>query len=196
MKRRGSSNRGRRNFETWKKKNPPAQPHRKAKIKRRQPLSPSLLQPRDPCRPPEAAQFSEPSGEVSAGGAVHQQPSRKQHAKRTLPCRGQKERKDAAELPPHPIPAFLPGKELHPQTSQPASTVLRGPVPHPCPSWGNPTLSWGQSSTRELRGLAWKDGGCRSRGRSPPDPTQPSLTACSGGGEAGPPLSPPAPPFG
>lgn len=48
---------GEENFETWK--NPPAQPHRKAKIRRRQPLSPSLLQPGDPCRPPEAAQFSE-----------------------------------------------------------------------------------------------------------------------------------------
>lgn len=40
---------GRRKFET--RKYPPAQPHRKAKLRRRQPLSPSLLQPGYPCVP-------------------------------------------------------------------------------------------------------------------------------------------------
>lgn len=103
------------------------------------------------------------------------------------------ERKKGCSRTSSPSHPGLPSGEGTSSPNKSTSTVLRGPVPHPCPSWGNPTLSWGQSSTRELRGLAWKDGGCRSRGRSPPDPTQPSLTACPGGGGAGPPLSPPCP---
>lgn len=159
------------------KKSPsPAQPHRKAKIRRRQPLSPSLLQPRDPCRPPKQPSFLRALGR-GLGGAVHQQPSRKKHAKRTLPSRGQKERKDAAELPSSPIPSW-PSGEGTKSPNKSTSTVLKGPVPHPCPSWGNPTLGW--SFTMELRGLAFKDEGCRSRGHFPPGPTQTSLTACSG----------------
>lgn len=56
------------------------------------------------------------------GGAVHQQPSRKKHAKRTLLSRGQKERKDAAELPfspPYPAPTFRGRNKINP-TKQPA----------------------------------------------------------------------------
>lgn len=176
------------------KKNPPAQPHRKAKIKRRQPLSPSLLQPRDPCRPPEAAQFSESPRKRSRRAELCTSSQAESNMQNGL-CQAEGRKKERMQPNFLPVPSW-PSGEGTSSPNKSTSTVLRGPVPHPCPSWGNPTLSWGQSSTRELRGLAWKDEGCRSRGRSPPDPTQPSLTACSGGGEAGPPLSPPAPPFG
>lgn len=169
------------------KKSPrPAQPHRKAKIRRRQPLSPSLLQPRDPCRPPEAAQFSESPRKRSPRSCA---PAAKQKetCKNGL-CQAEDRKKERMQqnfLPPPSHPGLL-GKELNPQTNQPAQ-FRRGL---------SPTLSWGQSFTRELRGLACKDEGCRSRGHSPPDPTPLSLTTCSGWGEAGWPLSPPAPPLG
>lgn len=170
MKRRGSSDGGRRNFETWKKKIPqpsPAQPHRKAKIRRRQPLSPSLLQPRDPCRPPEATQFSESPrkrSQRSCAPAVKQKETCK-----TDSAKQRTERKDAAELPSSPIPS-RPSGEGTKSPKKATSTFPKGPVPHACPSRGNPTFNWGQSFTKELRGPACKDEGCRSRGRAPPDP--------------------------
>ncbi|KAB0404874.1 hypothetical protein E2I00_001664, partial [Balaenoptera physalus] len=79
---------------------------------------PQQSQPGDPCRPPEAAQFSE-SLRRGLGGAVHQQPSRKKHAKRTLSSRGQKERMQNCLPPPTSRPGLL-GKEQNPQTKQPA----------------------------------------------------------------------------
>lgn len=172
------------------KKSPsPAQPHRKAKIRRRQPLSPSLLQPGDPCRPPEAAQFSESLGR-GLGGAVRQQPSRKKHAKRTLSNRGQKERMQNCLPPPH-IPS-RPSGEGAKSPNKATSTILKGPVPYPHPSQGNPTLDSSRSFTWELRGPACKDDGvqipralpCRLHPLSPSLPALP-LASWPGLGEAG-----------
>lgn len=195
MKRRGSSNRGRRNFETWKKKIPQPSPTEKQKLNV---VSHSALlssSPGTPAGPPKQPSFLRALGRGLGGRSCA--PAAKQKATcKTDSAMQRAERKKGCSRTSSPSHPGLPSGEGTSSPNKSTSTVLRGPVPHPCPSWGNPTLSWGQSSTRELRGLAWEDGGCRSRGRSPPDPTQPSLTACSGGGEAGPPLSPPAPPFG
>lgn len=57
-------------------------------------------------------------------GAVHQQPSRKKHAKRTLLSRGQTERKDATRLP-----SSYPARP----SQEGAASSLAG---HPGSSWG------------------------------------------------------------
>lgn len=141
-----------------------------------QPFSPPA---QGPLQAPEAAQFSE-SPQKRSWGAVHQQPSRKKHAKRTLPSRGQKERKDAAELPSSPIPSWPSGEGMKPPNKA-TSTVERGLSRTLAPFLGEPHPQLGRSFTRELRGLACKDEGCRSREHSPPDPTPPSLTNFSSG---------------
>lgn len=86
---------------------------------------------------------------------VHQQPSRKKHAKRTLLSRGQTERKDATS------PAF---------PERAASSL----VCHPCGSWGPPP-SAGPKLPSEPRGTAHKDDGSR-HSSSPPDFAPPSLS--------------------
>lgn len=186
------------------KKSPsPAQPHRKTKIRRRQPLSPSLLQPRDPCRPPEAAQFSESPQKRSQWSCA---PAAKQ--KETCKTDSVKQRtekkKGCSRTAFFPIPS-RPSGEGRKSPNKATSTVPKGPIPHPRPSWGNPTLDWGQSFTRELRGPACKNEGCRSRGcppsdpiPSPPTPLSPlaSSPSCSGLGIAGWPPHSPAPPLG
>lgn len=79
---------------------------------------PALVPPRS-----KAAQFWEPS-ERGLSGAVHQQPSRKKHAKRTLLSRGQTERKDETRLPSSY--SARPSQEG-------AASSLAG---HPGSSWG------------------------------------------------------------
>lgn len=143
MKRRGSSDGGRRNFETWKKKIPqpsPAQPHRKAKIRRRQPLSPSLLQPRDPCRPPEATQFSESPrkrSQRSCAPAVKQKETCK-----TDSAKQRTEKKECSRTAflPHPVPAFWGRNEIPQKSNQHLS---EGACPPRLPFPGKPHLQLG-----------------------------------------------------
>lgn len=180
MKRRGSSNGGRRNFETWK--NPPAQPspaqpHRKAKIRCRQPLSPSLLQPGEPCRPPEATQLSEsPQKEAWVELCTSSQAERNTQTD-SVKLRTER-KKEAADLPSSPSPPSLLGKERNPQTKQPARS--EGACPPPSPFLGEPPPSAraGASLGSSEEQLVWVMG-CRSRSRgfSPPDSTPRSLSA-------------------
>lgn len=114
------------------------------------------------------------------GGAVHQQPSRKKHAKRTLLSRGQKERKDAAELPfspPYPAPTFRGRNKINP-TKQPARFERASPPPSPFLGEPHPQLSPGASLGSSEDKLVQMTG-CRSRGFSlqtlPPPCLSPSL---------------------
>lgn len=85
MQRRGSSNRGRRNFETWK--TPPAQPSpaqpRPTEKQKLDVVSHSALLSSSPGTPvgPQKQPSSRRALRRGLGGAVHQQPSRKKHAK-------------------------------------------------------------------------------------------------------------------
>ena len=135
MKRRGSSNGGRRNFETWKKIPQPS-PTEKQKL---DVVSHSALlssSPGTPAGPPKQPSSLRALGR-GLGRAVHQQPSRKKHAKRTLRSRGQKERKDAAELPSSPIPSWPSGErnKIPKQSNQHRS---EGVCPPPLPFLGEP----------------------------------------------------------
>lgn len=175
MKRRGSSNGGRRNFETWKKIPQPS-PTEKQKLDI---VSHSALlssSPGTPAGPPKQPSSLRALGR-GLGRAVHQQPSRKKHAKRTLRSRGQKERKDAAELPSSPIPSWPSGErnKIPKPSNQHRS---EGACPPPLPFLGEPHALLGPELHWGIRGLACKDEGCRSRGPSPPDPTCPSSLPC------------------
>lgn len=126
---------GRRNFETWKKKIPhsPAQPSptEKQKLKSRQPLSPSLLQPGDARGPQKQPQSSE-SPRKDLGGAVHQQPSREIRERDS--ARSGQEARMRRHCLPAPAPA-LRGRSPIPQPQQSNQhTVLQGPGPRPRPS--------------------------------------------------------------
>ncbi|XP_019519735.1 PREDICTED: nuclear factor 1 X-type isoform X2 [Hipposideros armiger] len=129
---------------------------------------PQQSQPRDRCRPPEAAQFSESPQKRSQRSCA---PAAKQ--KETCKTDSAKQRTEkkrgCSRTAFFPIPS-RPSGEGRKSPNKATSTVPKGPIPHPRPSWWNPTLDWGQSFTRELRGPACKDEGCRSRGCSPPDP--------------------------
>lgn len=95
-------------------------------------------------------------------GAVHQQPSRKKHAMRTLLSRGQTERKDATRLPSsYPV---RPSQEE-------AASSLAG---HPGSSWGpHPPLdlSFPRSPEEQLVKIVDIRAPLRT---SPPSPSRPS----------------------
>lgn len=116
--------------------------------------------------------------------AVHQQPSRKKHAKRTLLSRGQTERKDATSLPS--TYSAQPSREG-------AASTLAG---RPCRFWGpRPLLDL--SFPRSLEEQARKDG---ADIRAPSGlrlsllslspflraSAQATVPSCSGPGEGGP----------
>lgn len=142
MKRRGSSNRGRRNFETRKKKNPPAQPSPTEKqkvnvVSHSAPLSSSPGTPRPPAAP-RGSESPRKRPRRSCAPAAKQKAtckadSAQQRTERKKGC-------SRTSFLPHPILAFWGRNFIPKQTNQHRP---KGPVPHPCPSWGNPTLSWG-----------------------------------------------------
>lgn len=135
-----------------KKKSPsPAQPHRKAKSKRRQPLSPPTSSSPGPPAGPAAPWGPESPGRGLAELCTSSQAESNMQSGLCPAEDRKKERMQQNFLPPPAHPG-LPGKELHPQTNQPApfrrglspTRVLPGGTP---PSAGG---GGGQSTTREL----------------------------------------------
>lgn len=96
-------------------------------------------------------------------GAVHQQPSRKKHAMRTLLSRGQTERKDATRLPSsYPV---RPSQEE-------AASSLAG---HPGSSWGpHPPLDLSFPRSPEEQLVKIVDIRAPLRTSSPPSSSRPS----------------------
>lgn len=161
--------------------NPPAQPSPTEKQKLDVVSHSALLSssPGTPAGPP-----NQPSSQRALGrglsGAVHQQPSRKKHAKRTLPSRGQKERKDAAELPSSPSHPGLLGKEGNPQTKQPAP-FRRGLYPILALPGGIPPSTGAGASLGSSEDQLVKMRGADPEGPPLQTPPQPSQTTFASG---------------
>lgn len=181
MKRRGSSNGGRRNFETWIKppQPSPAQPSPTEKQKL-DVVSHSALLSSSPGTP--AGPLKQPSSRRALGrglhGAVHQQPSRKKHAKWTLPSRGQKERMQQNCLLPPSHPGLL-GKEGTPQTKQPAP-FQRGLYPTLTLPGGIPPSTRARASLGSSEDQLIKMRGADPEGaplHTPPWPSQTTFTS-------------------
>lgn len=149
----------------------PAQPHRKAKINRRQPLSPSPLQPRDPRRPPRSGPaFREPSEEVSAElGASSQAESTLRSG--LCPAEDRKKEKGCSRTSflPRPILAFW-GRNLIPK--QISQHRPEGACPPPLSFLGEPHPQLG------VGGPARKDEGCRSSSGRFPSRCHPAPRPC------------------
>lgn len=123
-----------------KKKIPhsPAQPSptEKQKLKSRQPLSPSLLQPGDARGPQKQPQSSE-SPRKDLGGAVHQQPSREKYANGTLPAADRKRGCGGTASPPPPRPSGDGAQSPSPNKAT-STQFCRGPAPAPALPRGTP----------------------------------------------------------
>lgn len=142
------------------KKNPPAQPSPTEKQKLDVVSHSALLSssPGTPAGPQKQLSSQRASEEVSVELCASSQAERNmqnglcQVEDRKKGCR-------TAFLPQHPVPAFW-GRSKIPNKA--TSTILKGPVPYPHPSQGNPTLDSSRSFTRELRGPACKDDGVQT----------------------------------
>lgn len=147
-----------------KKKSPsPAQPSptEKQKLKSRQPLSPSLLQPGDargPQKQPQSSESPRRGSRRSCAPTAEQRETRERDSAR----------EDAAALPPRPRPgppALRPsgdGAQSPSPSKAPSTQFCRGPAPAPALPRGtlprtHPLLRW--SSPRESGGPAPKDDG-------------------------------------
>lgn len=164
-----------------KKKSPsPAQPSPTEKQKLDVVSHSALLSssPGTPAGPPK-----QPSSRRALGrglsGAVHQQSSRKKHAKRTLPSRGQKERMQQNCLPPPSRPGLL-GKERNPPKKQPAP-FRRGLSPTLALPGETPPSTGARASLRSSEDQLVKMKGADPEGEPLQTLPWPSLTAIASG---------------
>lgn len=164
-----------------KKKSPsPAQPSPTEKQKLDVVSHSALLSssPGTPAGPPK-----QPSSRRALGrglsGAVHQQSSRKKHAKRTLPSRGQKERMQQNCLPPPSRPGLL-GKERNAPKKQPAP-FRRGLSPTLALPGETPPSTGARASLRSSEDQLVKMKGADPEGEPLQTLPWPSLTAIASG---------------